>query len=52
MELSELMPQIARSHSAREEARSAREEHAPRYGSRETHGAAVAHHGAGSDDDL
>ncbi len=49
MELSELMPQIARSHSAREESRSAREEHAMRYGSREPH-SAVAH--GGSDDEL
>jgi uncharacterized LabA/DUF88 family protein len=40
MELIELMPQIARSHSAREEARSAREEHGARYpAAREPHGA-------------
>jgi uncharacterized LabA/DUF88 family protein len=39
MELIELMPQIARSHSAREEARSAREEHSGRYAAREPHGA-------------
>ena len=38
MELMELMPQIARSHGAREEARSAREEHGQRF-ARETHGA-------------
>ncbi len=41
MELAELMPQIARSHGAREESRSAREEHGPRYAphEREPHGA-------------
>ena len=42
MELAELMPQIARSHSAREAARDAREDHAVRYAAnreREPHGA-------------
>jgi len=47
MELAELMGQIARSHSAREEARSAREEHAGRY-AREPH--ALSH--SGGDDEL
>ena len=48
MELAELMGQIARSHSAREEARSAREEHGPRYARSETH--AMSH--SGDDDEL
>jgi uncharacterized LabA/DUF88 family protein len=42
MELAELMPQIARSHSAREAARDARDDHAARYPAnreREPHGA-------------
>jgi len=39
MELFELMPQIARSHGAREEARGGREEHAQRFAAREPHGA-------------
>src|SRR5215470_16627773 len=47
MELAELMPQIARSHGAREAARSAREEHAGRY-AREPH--ALSH--SGGDDEL
>src|SRR5258708_6173942 len=50
LELAELMPQIARSHSAPEESRSPRDEHAMRYASREPHGAVA--HGAGSDDEL
>jgi uncharacterized LabA/DUF88 family protein len=41
MELTDLMPQIARSHGARDETRGhgAREDHATRFGGRETHSA-------------
>src|SRR5271156_308048 len=41
MELTDLMPQIARSHGARDEARGhgPREDHGTRFGGRETHGA-------------
>ena len=49
MELAELMGQIARSHSAREEARNAREDHAgARYARSESH--ALSH--SGDDDEL